>query len=157
VTSRDQIPEAIEDFRAGRLRRALGAVVLGAFLALSGSSCATRSESRTDVDQHEYTTSVTIVANRAVATLQRGREAVSEGRFADGIAAFEAAYAMPEAKAEQREQALLALAQVHSNMLNPSRNPQKALAYYQQLLSEFPETKQRYEVERAMAELETKR
>jgi hypothetical protein len=163
-----EIREAIQDFRAGRMGRiqpqpppprppiagAMGAIGLALFTALSGSSCAGRSESRTDVDRQEYSTSVTIVGSRSEAQLIRAREAVSEGRFADGIAVFEAVYAMPQAKPEHREQALLGLAQAHANVLNRDRDPSRAIGYYRQILDEFPETKQRYEIEQAIAELE---
>ena len=160
-----EIIEAIQDYRAGRMGRiappprpptggAPGIVGLALLAALSGSGCAGSSETRTDVDTQEYSTSVTIVGSRAESQLIRGREAIAAGRYKDGIAIFEEVHAMPSAKPEHREQALLALGQAHSNILNPARDPSKALGCFRQLLAEFPETKQRYEVERAIAELE---
>jgi tetratricopeptide (TPR) repeat protein len=165
MNTESEIIEAIQDYRAGRMGRiapssrstgagAIGALGLALLAALSGSGCAGSSQTRNDIDQQEYSTTVTIVGSRAEAQLNRGREAIAAGRFAEGIAIFEDVSVMPKAKPEHREQALLALGQAHSNILNPARDPDRALGYYRQLLGEFPETKQRYEVERAIAELE---
>jgi len=128
--------------------------VLTALVAALSVSCAARMETRSDVDQHSYSTSVSILGSRSEALLEQGRQAVSEGRFADGIAIFQSVYDLQDAKPEHREDALLALAQAQANVLNPNRDPQKALALYRKLLDEFPDTKQRYEVEQAMAALE---
>jgi tetratricopeptide (TPR) repeat protein len=131
-----------------------GIAVLAALLAASSISCAARTETRSDVDQHSYSTSVSISGSRSGALLEQGRQAVSEGRFADGIAIFQSVYDMQDAKPEHREDALLALAQAHANVLNRNRDPQKALELYRKLLDEFPDTKKRYEIEQAMAALE---
>jgi len=133
--------------------RRVGAALV-ALAAASMLSCAAQTETHSDVDQHTYSTSVSILGSRSSALLDQGRQAISEGRFDDGIAIFQSVYDNADAKPEHREEALLGLAQAQSNVLNPNRDPKKALVLYRKLLAEFPETERRYDVERAIAELE---
>jgi hypothetical protein len=121
-----------------------------AMLLAAATGCATRSEQVSDPERQEYATKVTFSGGRAEGLLQEGRQAITEGRFDAGLATLVSVHGMPDAKEETREQALLSIAHAYANVLNPKRDVDRARATYEQFLVEFPNSKQRVQVEEAL-------
>jgi outer membrane protein assembly factor BamD (BamD/ComL family) len=87
------------------------------------------------------------------ALLDKGREAAASGDFATAESAYDELYRSTSAKAEKRAQALFLRGSVQSNLLNPDRDPDAALASYQAVVDEFPTSEWRDDAEHAIASL----
>jgi len=120
--------------------------------------CAGKVETRRDPDrredEQEITTQATYHASSAAAQLEQGRQALSLGQYDQALTAFRAVSTDADAKSEQRADALFGQGQVWSNVLNPKRDVDKALAAYQQLLADYPDSPRRQETEQAIAGLQ---
>jgi len=136
-----------------RRRHAAAAIVAGFFAALGLAACASRTETRTDVDRQESSTEVSLVANRAEALLGQGRQQASKGDFEQAVQLYQEAFNSSAAKPAHRAQALLALGQAWSSPLNLKHDARKATEYYQRVIAEYPDSPQRAEAEKAVAAL----
>ncbi len=59
-----------------------------------------------------------------------------------------------DARPEYKAEALMGMGQVHANVLDMKRDPEKALAAYRQLVDDYPESKLRQQAEREIQALE---
>ena len=119
------------------------------------AACTSRTETRSNVDTQEYSTNVTLVANRAEALLDQGRQQASQGNFEQAMTLYESALSSTAAEPKHRAQALLSLGQAWGNPLNLKRDSQKAMQYYQRVVAEYPDTPQRAEAEKALGAMRT--
>jgi hypothetical protein len=134
------------------LARCGRSLAFGAALLVAG--CAGQTEQTTNTETQEYSSKLTFTS-RSEAALQQGREAVAMGRFEEGLSRFQAVYADGKASSEHREEALFAIGQVWSNVLNPKRDVSRAIATYEKFLAEFPESKLRVQVEDTLHSLQS--
>lgn len=137
------------------MQRRLRLCFVAAALAWLGAGCAT-SEQTVNTDRQEYGAKVTFSDPHEV-LVQRGRQAVAEGRFDEGIATLQSVTDDPQVKSETRATAMFALGQAHANMLNPKRDVARAEALYERYLQEFPDSKDRVQVEEALRSLRATR
>jgi tetratricopeptide (TPR) repeat protein len=82
------------------------------------------------------------------ASIDRARQYVIEGRFDEAVAVLTRVYENQKADAKYRAQALFELGQTHSHLLNPRRDEDKALLYFEKLVEEYPESELRTEAEK---------
>lgn len=126
-------------------------------LALACCACAGKVETRRDPNSREdeqiISTNATYHASSAAAQLEQGRQALSLGQYDRALEAFQSVSTDAGAKAEHRADGLFGMGQVYSNVLNPKRDVDKALAAYQQLLADYPDSPRRAETEQAIASL----
>jgi outer membrane protein assembly factor BamD (BamD/ComL family) len=122
------------------MRYLLIAALAGALAAGCSVGRTTHHETTTG-DSGSYGTSVSLHKDPDEAMLERGKEAVLEGRFTDGADLYRELADKASAKQEYREAALFELAQLQANPLNPFRNPGKALELFRQFVATYPDSK----------------
>jgi tetratricopeptide (TPR) repeat protein len=88
-----------------------------------------------------------ILSPGAESQLRHGALLSSEGKFEEAARAYLRVYENPSHEAKHREEALLRLGGIYSNVLNTGKDYDKALHYLQKLLDEFPESRLREEAE----------
>jgi tetratricopeptide (TPR) repeat protein len=79
-----------------------------------------------------------------------GRHHKTLGDYAKAIELYQSVYENESAKAEYRSQALFELGKIHSDLLNPRKDYQKAESYFEKLISEFPDSDLRKEAEKQL-------
>jgi outer membrane protein assembly factor BamD (BamD/ComL family) len=133
------------------------AVLVTTALALAFCGCAGKVETRRDPDQpedqKEISTNATFRGSSSAALLDQGRQALSLGQYDRALEAFRSVSTDAGAKAEHRADALFGVGQVYSNVLNPKRDVDKALAAYQQIVADYPDSPRRAEAEQAITSL----
>ncbi len=72
------------------------------------------------------------------ARLAAGKRAAMRARWEEAENAFRDVYGDGSAKVDVRAEALYQLGELYSDFLNPNRSGQQAIAWFQQLLDEFP-------------------
>lgn len=137
--------------------RTLFILLAGTAVLVSGCSVGrtTHHETMTG-DEASYGTSVSLHKDPDQAMLERGKEAVLEGRFTDAADIYRELSDKASAKQEIREAALFELAELHANTLNPFRNPAKALEVYRQFVDRYPDSKRADRAREQIALLEGK-
>ncbi len=129
--------------------------ISAALLAIAGCSLGrVTSSERTTPESSTSSVSMSLHKDEHEAALGRGKEAALAGRFDEAAGIFERVAADRSAKSELREQALLQLGSVFTNVLNPTRDEKRARGYYQALLDDFPESKLRTEAQQRIDELQ---
>ncbi len=116
-----------------------------AILAMLVSSCSIGSSSTTrtrDADEVSVGTSLSVHGNQPDAWLEQAKQRARDGLYADAASLFHRVYGTADATDEQKATALLELARLNMNVLNPGRSEEKAREYYQQVRDEFPKTEQ---------------
>lgn len=97
----------------------------------------------------------TLVTSPHEAKLERGRQAAREGDFDLATEYFLTVYREAGVESKHREGALLQLAVVYSDLLNPKKDYGKALEYLEELLSTYPKSEYRKEAEERAEGLKT--
>ncbi len=100
------------------------------------------------------TRSTEIHTDRNEARIEEGRLALIDGAYDDAHEAFLRVYTDRSAKPEWRSTALYELGRVHSHLLNPQKDYEKARSYLETLVSEFPDSDRREDAESLMQEIE---
>ncbi len=117
-----------------------------------GSSTTTRSVD--DIDQEvSVGTSYSVHGSQPSAWLEQARQHARDARFGEAKTLFQRVYDSSSAKPDQKASALLGLGRVHANVLNPNRSDEKARAYFERVVREFPDTEQRQEAEDRLDDL----
>lgn len=125
--------------------RAVARILLAAALlsACAGSSTTTRSRTEgSEGDDVAMGTSISVHGNQPDAWLEQARQRARDSLYADAAALLHKVHDAPTATDEQKATALLELAKLNLNILNPTRSEAKAREYYEQVMREFPDTEQ---------------
>ena len=124
----------------------LAAILLVAALLSAcavGSSTTTRSRTEgAEGEEVSAGTSISVHANQPDAWLEQARQRARDNLWADAASLLHKVHEAPTATAEQKATALLELAKLELNILNPTRSEAKAREYYEQVMREFPKTEQ---------------
>ena len=105
-----------------------------------GSSTTTRGRTEGLEDEASVGTSLSLHGNKPDAWMDQARQRARDGLWADAAALFYRVYGEPDATDEQKATALLELARLNLNVLNPGRSEAKARDYFAQVVAEFPGT-----------------
>jgi Tfp pilus assembly protein PilF len=108
-----------------------------------GSSSTTRSRTEgSEGDEVTQGTSLSVHGNQPDAWLEQARQRARDNLYSDAAALLHKVHDAPTATNEQKATALLELAKLNLNILNPARSEAKAREYYEQVMREFPDTEQ---------------
>ena len=91
-------------------------------------------------ESRKWKTEVTIHKSKDEARFETGKQYVKEGLYEKAVQTFLLVYQDQSANKTYREQALLELGKIYSDILNPQKDYEKALVYFEKLISEFPES-----------------
>jgi tetratricopeptide (TPR) repeat protein len=119
-------------------------------VALTLVSCGGRTVTK-ETPEGGYSVTRTMSLDSARGLIDTGRQARMEGRYAEATEAFRAVYDDRSLAADLRAEALFELGQVHADLLNPQRDYPEAIAHFETLLRDFPDSKS---AERASKRLE---
>lgn len=122
-----------------------GLALLGAVLTSScsiGSSTTTRDRTEGFEDQITAGTSFSLHGNEPDAWLEQARQRARDGQWKDAATLFHRVHGTASATDDQKATALLELARLNLNVLNPGRNEATAREYYRQVITEFPKSEQ---------------
>lgn len=136
------------------MRAGLTLAILASVQLSCGSLRATgESDVRENVyGEEEASRGVTVGTSGEHRDLAAGRAALRAGKYEEAIAAFTRAY-RDSPKHEEKEQALFALSETHSHLLNPRKDYGQARHYLEVLLRDFPETPLRERAEQKLSAL----
>jgi len=108
-----------------------------------GSSTTTRSREEGFEDEVSMGTSLSVHGNKPDAWLEQAKQRARDGLWTDAATLLHRVYGAPDATDEQKATALLELARLNLNVLNPGRSEAKAREYFEQVIDEFPDSEQR--------------
>ena len=123
-------------------------------LALAALSCVGPARVREQPGGEGYSSEATIHGSNDEARLARAKQLVRDGRYAEAVREFRSVYEKGGAKSADRQEALFQLGVVYSDLLNPHRNPETAIAHFKNLLREFPGTSYGKDAQERIANLE---
>jgi len=129
----------------------------GIAIALAGCVGAVRRDVESDRPEdrgRQESAEVKVHLNPDEGRIANGRDAAARGEWANALGQFDAVYGNQSAKPELRAQALYQSALVHSNALNPRRDPVRATAAARQLIAEFPQSEWRDEAQALVESLD---
>ena len=126
----------------GRLR---SRVFLGLLLPvlLAGCSSSHRVTQSTSYDEADdsYSQSASIsLGDGAESRLEYAGRASTHGQWEEAEKTYREVYENPSNAPEHRAEALYGLGHVSGNLLNPRRDPDQAVGYFERVREEFPET-----------------
>ncbi|MBD3337020.1 MAG: tetratricopeptide repeat protein [Candidatus Eisenbacteria bacterium] len=98
----------------------------------------------TDRDDESLSASVTLHTSPSAATLSKARGARTDGRYEEATRLLESVYLDTHADTAYRAQALFDLGQVHAELLNPHKDYSTAIAYFEELIREYPDSDLRH-------------
>jgi tetratricopeptide (TPR) repeat protein len=87
-----------------------------------------------------YSHTLSLHGNPGRARLERGKELLGQGDFDGAIALLAVAADDQEAAPEIRAEALFELGRAHADLLNPQKDPEKAMAAWERLQEEYPDS-----------------
>ena len=121
---------------------ALVAALVAAFVSSCSIGSSTTTRGRTEGFEDEVTvgTSLSVHGNKPDAWLEQARQRARDGLWADAAALFHRVHGASDATDEQKATALLELARLNLNVLNPGRSEAMAREYFERVAAEFPET-----------------
>lgn len=109
-------------------------------LAIELPSCGGRTNVKEEPNG-TYAAQGTMPLDRAQGRMEAGKQARMEGRFADAAGQSRAVLDNRSVPAELRAEALFEFAQVYADLLNPKKDNAKAIACFERLPREFPDSK----------------
>ncbi|MFH1845388.1 MAG: tetratricopeptide repeat protein [bacterium] len=118
-------------------------------------SCA--GSARRTADEDSRDTSFSLYSSQPEAELDKGLFQKREGNYQAAAELFLAVYKDRSADSEYRERALYELAQVHSHLLNPTKDYDQALSYLEKLITEFPDSEYRADAEEKIEHIKSVR
>lgn len=134
------------------VRLIVPALLLPVLLAACSLGRTTRTSTETS-ETRSTGSSISLHGDPAEALLERGKQLAMDGDWNAAAEAFEEVTRNAAAKPEHRAAALFKLGDLHSNVLNPGRNYEVALAWYGRVVSEFPESEEAPKAQEAMEAL----
>lgn len=92
-----------------------------------------------------------VLTRKGEVEYEQAKAQIADGKYRNGIQQLERLIADRTIDPDIREDAMLSVAEAHGSWLNPFRDYDKAVAWCEKLLAEFPDTEKRDYVEEIMA------